>query len=147
MSIAAINGPSHTIVSGQAGRGGAVRRGLHGGRHPRAAIAVDYASHSAQVEPLREHLLDELADLAPRPATHSAVFHGGKRVSGDPLDTTAMDADYWYRNLREPVHSMTVWRALLAAGEQVFVEFRRIGVGAGDRRHRGRVGAGRSRRW
>ena len=45
-------------------------------------IAVDYASHSAQVEALREQLLAELAGLTPQPAAHPAVFHGGQRAIG-----------------------------------------------------------------
>ena len=46
----------------------------------------------------------------------------GEALSADPLDTTTMDADYWYRNLREPVrfHDRVVER--LAAGEHTFVE-------------------------
>ncbi|WP_341329446.1 fatty-acid--AMP ligase [Mycobacterium shinjukuense] len=80
LGIAAINGPSHTIISGEPtamGQFGAVceREGIH-----IRPIAVDYASHSAQVEPLRERLLAELADLAPAPGGHPVVFHGGRQV-------------------------------------------------------------------
>ena len=66
-------------------------------------IAVDYASHSAQVEPVRERLLAELAGLTPAPARIPLYSTVEQALSADPLDTTTMDADYWYRNLREPV--------------------------------------------
>src|SRR5262249_19882094 len=65
LSIPAINGPSHSVVSGEAV---AVEQfieactcaGIQVG-----SIAAGCASHSAQVEALREQLLGELPDLAP----------------------------------------------------------------------------------
>ena len=122
LSIAAVNGPSHTIVSGQAGAveqfidacgddGVEIRR-----------IAVDYASHSAQVEALREQLLGELADLSPRAARIPLYSTVDSAVSGEALDTTVMDAEYWYRNLREPVRFYDGVAGLLSQGEQIFVE-------------------------
>ncbi len=82
LSIAAINGPTHSVISGDAG---AVERFIadceHDGIHVRS-IAVDYASHSAHIETLREQLLAELAGLAPQPGTDPAVFHRGHRGLG-----------------------------------------------------------------
>ena len=122
LSIAAINGPSHTIISGDPAAleqftAACDRDGIH-----IRPIAVDYASHSAQVEPARERLLAGLADLTPAPAGIPLYSTVGEALSADPLDTTTMDADYWYRNLREPVrfHDRVVER--LAAGECTFVE-------------------------
>ncbi|WP_156748504.1 type I polyketide synthase, partial [Mycobacterium sp. E3198] len=122
LSIAAINGPSHTIISGdptalEEFTAACDRDGVHI-RH----IAVDYASHSAQVEPARQRLLAGLAGLIPVPARIPLYSTVGRALSADPLDTTTMDADYWYRNLRKPVrfHDRVVER--LAAGECTFVE-------------------------
>jgi len=122
LSIAAINGPSHTIISGDPAAlekftAACDRDGVHI-RH----IAVDYASHSAQVESARERLLAGLAGLTPVPARIALYSTVGQALSADPLDTTTMDADYWYRNLREPVrfHDRVVER--LAASECTFVE-------------------------
>ncbi len=122
LSIAATNGTSHTIISGDPAAleeltAACDRDGIH-----IRAIAVDYASHSAQIEPLRERLLAELADLTPMPASVPLYSTVGEGLSAGPLDTTTMDADYWYRNLREPVrfHDRVVER--LAAGECTFVE-------------------------
>ena len=122
LSIATINGPSHTIISGNPAAieqfsAACERDGIH-----MRSIAVDYASHSAQVEAVRERLLAELADLTPMPASIPLYSTVGEALSAEPLDTTTMDADYWYRNLREPVqfHDRVVER--LAAGEHTFVE-------------------------
>ncbi|WP_077098896.1 type I polyketide synthase [Mycobacterium terramassiliense] len=122
LCIATVNGPSHTIISGDpAALEEFTAAGDRDGLHIRQ-IAVDYASHSAHVEPLRERLLDELADLTPMPSSIPLYSTVGQALSADPLDTTTMGADYWYRNLREPVgfHDRVVER--LADGECTFVE-------------------------
>jgi acyl transferase domain-containing protein len=43
-------------------------------------------------------------------------------LGSNPLDTATMDADYWCRNLREPVRFHDTVTGLLTAGDQVFVE-------------------------
>ncbi|WP_319436472.1 fatty-acid--AMP ligase [Mycobacterium sp. RTGN5] len=122
LSIAAVNGPSHTIVSGDPAAleefsAACDRDGIHFRR-----IAVDYASHSAQVESARARLLDELADLKPTASAIPLYSTVGEALDTDPLDTTTMTAEYWYRNLREPVrfHDRVLQR--LAAGQTTFVE-------------------------
>src|SRR5262249_22194999 len=103
LSIAAINGPSHSVVSGEAGAGEQFIEACTCAGIQVGSIAAGCASHSAQVEALREQLLGELPDLAPRPARIPLYSTVESAVSGEALDTTVMDADYWYRNLREPV--------------------------------------------
>ncbi len=122
LSIAATNGPTHTIVSGDAV---AVQRFIaeceHDGLQVRR-LAVDYASHCAQIDPLREELLTELAGLTPAPARIPLYSTVASARSGDPLDTTTMNAQYWYANLREPVHFHDTVHELLNAGPHTFVE-------------------------
>ncbi|MEV5986269.1 SDR family NAD(P)-dependent oxidoreductase [Streptomyces sp. NPDC052051] len=118
LSLAAVNGPSSVVVSGDtesldelmawcAGEGVRARR-----------IPVDYASHGSQVERVREELAQALADVAPR--TAEVPFYS--TVTGGLLDTAALDGDYWYRNLRQTVEFEQATRALLADGYRVFVE-------------------------
>ncbi|MEH0547424.1 SDR family NAD(P)-dependent oxidoreductase [Streptomyces sp. B21-105] len=118
VSVAALNGPAATVVSGDgdaldelsaacAADGVRVRR-----------IPVDYASHSAHVESVEAELLTVLAQV--RPNSSDVPFHS--TLTGGPLDTTALDAGYWYRNLRETVRFEPVVRALLDDGRTVFVE-------------------------
>src|SRR5205807_124971 len=68
ITVAAVNGPVNTTISGTVG---ALDEFLdiceHDGIHARP-IPVDYASHSPHVERIRDRLLRELVDLAPRPA-------------------------------------------------------------------------------
>ncbi|MGW0595502.1 acyltransferase domain-containing protein, partial [Streptosporangium sp. NPDC002607] len=120
--VATVNGPRSTTVSGTAE---AVREFLAvceaegvGAR----AVEVDYASHSPLVEPLRETVLEALAGIEPRPgevAFHSTVE--GEAI-GRPLDTTGLDGDYWYRNLRNSVRFDETVQCLLDRDHRVFVE-------------------------
>nr|AKA59088.1 type-I PKS [Streptomyces sp. WAC2288] len=118
ISVAAVNGPRAVVVSGEAE---AVAELLahcgESGIHARA-IPVDYASHSAQVESLREQLAELLAPIRPRPA--AVPFHS--TVTATVLDGTELTADYWYRNLRGTVRFEEAARTLAASGHRVFVE-------------------------
>ncbi|MEV0537528.1 type I polyketide synthase [Kitasatospora sp. NPDC050463] len=114
LSVAAVNGPRSTVVSGPPEALDALLA-----RDERARrIPVDYASHSPQVEELRSRLLADLAPVTPRSA--DVPFHS--TVTGGPLDTTALDAEYWYRNLREQVLLEPVVRGLLDTGTNCLIE-------------------------
>ncbi|WP_345599891.1 beta-ketoacyl synthase N-terminal-like domain-containing protein, partial [Thermocatellispora tengchongensis] len=110
VEIAAVNGPAQIVLSG------AVDDLLADERVRR--IGVDYASHCAQVEAIRDRLLAELADIAPRQAElpmWSTVTGGWAR--GDELD-----AEYWYANLRNPVRFGEAIDALTGDGFDAFIE-------------------------
>ncbi|AJP03827.1 hypothetical protein TU94_22470 [Streptomyces cyaneogriseus subsp. noncyanogenus] len=118
VGVAAVNGPSSVVVSGDPEGLDAVQ-GVCEEREIRARrIAVDYASHSAQVDALADDLLRELADIAPR--SSSVAFYS--TVTGGRLDTVGLDAGYWVRNLRERVAFEPVVRSLVERGSGVFVE-------------------------
>ncbi|MER7421041.1 SDR family NAD(P)-dependent oxidoreductase, partial [Micromonospora peucetia] len=118
LSVAALNGASVTVVSGDAVSVTELLA-VCAERDIRARkIAVDYASHCAHVEAVRDDLAAALGTIEARPT--GVAFHS--TVTGDLLDTTELDADYWYRNLREPVRLAPVVDALIAAGYRAFVE-------------------------
>ncbi|MEU0173800.1 SDR family NAD(P)-dependent oxidoreductase [Streptomyces massasporeus] len=118
LSVASVNGASSTVVSGAPDAlEELVMRCKADGIRTRT-LPVDYASHSPQVEQVRERLLRELAPVTPRPA--EIPFYS--TVTGTELDTTELDAAYWYRNLRQTVHLERVTRLLLEHGFDVFVE-------------------------
>jgi polyene macrolide polyketide synthase len=118
LGIAAVNGPSAVIVSG--GLAGLDRlltlcgkRGLRARR-----VAVDYASHSAHVEAIRDALITELAGLsgaAPTVPWYSTV-------TGGPARPSAGDAEYWYQSLRSPVRFDEAVRAAADEGNSRFAE-------------------------
>ncbi|HEY0697183.1 MAG TPA: type I polyketide synthase, partial [Micromonospora sp.] len=99
VSVAAVNGPSSTVVSGDVDALDTLLAGCVAEEIRAKRIAVDYASHSTHVEAIRDELLTALADITPR--TSEIPFHS--TVVGELVDTVLLDADYWYRNLWEPV--------------------------------------------
>ncbi|HEX4702462.1 MAG TPA: type I polyketide synthase, partial [Pseudonocardiaceae bacterium] len=108
VSVAALNGPSSIVVSGSL----EALDGLPGKRIP-----VDYASHSEQVEVIRDRLLTDLAPITPGPC----VIPMFSTVTASWLDS-ALDAEYWYRNLRQTVRFEEAVRALESDGFRAFVE-------------------------
>ena len=118
LSVAALNGPAATVVSGDPDALDALAAACAADEVRTRRIPVDYASHSAQVESVEDEILTVLADLRPMPS--EVAFHS--TLTGEVLDTTALDAGYWYRNLRETVRFEPVVRALLATGRTAFVE-------------------------
>ncbi len=118
LSLAAVNGPSSVVLSGDTEALGALlERCADGGVRARQ-IPVDYAAHSGSVEEIREELLDGCASVVP--CSGEVPFYS--TVSGGLLDTAELDAEYWYRNLREPVQLERVVRMLLADGRRSFIE-------------------------
>ncbi|HEX4306156.1 MAG TPA: SDR family NAD(P)-dependent oxidoreductase [Solirubrobacterales bacterium] len=118
LSLAAENGPESVVVSGDPGAleellGSAEDRGIRA-----RAVAVDYASHSRQIEELREEILAALAPVRPRDA-EVPLF---STLTGGPLEGTALGAEHWYGSLREPVRFATATAALLDDGIDAFVE-------------------------
>ncbi|MFE5532890.1 SDR family NAD(P)-dependent oxidoreductase [Embleya sp. NPDC056538] len=119
LSLAAHNGPRSTVVSGLPDRVDAFVRACEADGVRVRRIAADYASHSPQVEAVREQLTAELADIAPG----DGEVPMWSTVTGDWIDTTHLNADYWYRNLRRPVLLEQGVRALLRQhGHGVFIE-------------------------
>ncbi|MFE0660767.1 type I polyketide synthase, partial [Streptomyces sp. NPDC058876] len=118
LSVAAVNGPSSTVVSGDADAvAELVAEFVEEGVRARL-IEVDYASHSSHVEEIREQLLADLAGVAP--GSGSVPFFS--TVTGGWLDTKALDAEYWYRNLRQTVEFGNATDTLLGEGFRFFVE-------------------------
>ncbi|MCP9972492.1 acyltransferase domain-containing protein [Actinomadura madurae] len=118
LAIAAVNGPRAVVVSGETGALDDLSAHLSAGGVRNRRIAVDYASHSAQVEQIRDDLRAELAGLEPRPA-RTAFW---STVTGGWLEGTELDAEYWFRNLRETVRFGPGCAELLDQGYRAFVE-------------------------
>ncbi|WP_017590936.1 type I polyketide synthase [Nocardiopsis potens] len=116
--VAAVNGPSSTVVSGapEAVRALVARCQAEGA--DARQVEVDYASHSPHVEAVRERVLAALAGVAP--AEPAVPFHS--TLLGGPLGGTPLDAGYWYANLRSTVRFAPVVRALAEAGHRTFIE-------------------------
>jgi acyl transferase domain-containing protein len=117
LSIAAINSPSSTVVSGEPAAVDELAASLRDQKISFRPIPVNYAFHSYQMEPFARELEQELAGLTPatvRIPMWSTVT--GAACRGDDLD-----ARYWARNVRQPVlFAQAIDRH--DAERQVFVE-------------------------
>ncbi|NBD13542.1 type I polyketide synthase [Corallococcus silvisoli] len=118
LSIAASNGPTTTVLAGDATALQEVMARLQARNVFCRSIKVDVASHSPQVESLLPELREVLGALQPRPA-NLPVY---STVTGGLTDGTDWDATYWLRNLREPVLFSPVIEQLLASPHHVFLE-------------------------
>ncbi|MCQ8190678.1 type I polyketide synthase, partial [Streptomyces rugosispiralis] len=118
ISVAAVNGPGSVVVSGDPGALDEMVARLEGEEVRVRRVPVDYASHSAHVEGIREELLEVLAGIEPR--SSEVPFYS--TVSGELVDTAGLDAEYWYRNLRQTVELEATTRTLLDEGHTVFIE-------------------------
>ncbi len=118
LDIAAVNGVSSVVVSGEVEALAELGRRCEADGVRARVIDVDYASHSAQVDPIRAPLVDALAGIAPR-SSPVAFF---STVTGELTDTAGLTPDYWFRNIRETVHFERAVRGACAAGYGVFIE-------------------------
>ncbi|EQD87075.1 erythronolide synthase [Saccharopolyspora erythraea D] len=118
LEVAAVNGPDAVVVAGDAQAAREFLEYCEGVGIRARAIPVDYASHTAHVEPVRDELVQALAGITPRRA--EVPFFS--TLTGDFLDGTELDAGYWYRNLRHPVEFHSAVQALTDQGYATFIE-------------------------
>ena len=118
LALAAINGPSSVVVSGDPQALQELLKACEVEGLRARAIPVDYASHSGQVEVIREELLQTCSSIAPR----SSDVRFYSTMTGGLLDTSELGAEYWYRSLRETVRFEQVSHALLEDGYRSFIE-------------------------
>ncbi|HEU5469529.1 MAG TPA: beta-ketoacyl synthase N-terminal-like domain-containing protein, partial [Actinophytocola sp.] len=118
LSVAAVNTPGSTVISGQAQAIEQIVGELQAQDVYARTIKVDYASHNAQMDPLLPGLADSFADLTPGRA--QIGFYS--TVTGQAVEGPELDGGYWCRNLREPVRFDRALEQLLADGHSVFVE-------------------------
>ncbi|WP_324604929.1 acyltransferase domain-containing protein [Streptomyces sp. NRRL F-2305] len=116
--MAAVNGPEAVVVAGEPAALEALLADCTRQTVRARRLPVDYAAHSAQVTDVGDALRTALAGVRPR--TPEVPLYS--TVTGDVVDGAVLDADYWYRNLREPVAFAGATESLLAAGHDLFVE-------------------------
>ncbi|MEU5995886.1 type I polyketide synthase [Spirillospora sp. NPDC047418] len=114
---AAVNGPSSTVVAGDADALDDLVTRLQGEGVDARRVDVDYASHTEAMEPMRDPLLADLAGLAPA----DPAVPLWSTLTGGPLDRP-MDERYWFDNIRGTVRFQDAVDALIDAGHTRFVE-------------------------
>ncbi|HET9382985.1 MAG TPA: SDR family NAD(P)-dependent oxidoreductase [Streptomyces sp.] len=118
LGVAVVNGPSATVVAGDAEAVAEFVAACEAEGVRVRLLPVDYASHSAHVESIEAELESLLAGLSP--GAGSVPFYS--TVDAGLVDTAGLDGSYWFRNLRQPVRFLETAERLLTDGFSVFVE-------------------------
>ncbi|GAB2721285.1 type I polyketide synthase [Halomonas garicola] len=118
VALAGINSPKGVTLAGPADALKVLEQRLHDGGIVARRLPLDYAFHSAAMDPTREGLLRALDGLAPG-ATRLPFI---STVTGEALAGTALDARYWWHNIRRPVLFHSAAASLVQQGYNVFVE-------------------------
>jgi acyl transferase domain-containing protein/acyl carrier protein len=118
VSISVSNSPNSTVLSGDPAALTEIltqleQRGIFG-----RLVNVNVASHSPQMDALRDDLLNILAHIRPRPSSIPIY----STVTGEASNGAEFDAHYWVRNLREPVLFLNSVQQLLEDDFDIFME-------------------------
>ncbi|MGW5355488.1 SDR family NAD(P)-dependent oxidoreductase, partial [Streptomyces sp. NPDC004031] len=116
--VAAVNGPSSTVVSGPPEEVAQVVAQVEAEGVRARLVDVDYASHSPHVDEIAAELLTRLDGIAP--VDTATAFYSS--LTGRQADPATLDARYWVENLRHRVEFAQAVEAVLADGYRVLVE-------------------------
>ncbi|AIR89973.1 type I polyketide synthase [Pseudomonas cremoricolorata] len=81
-------------------------------------LDLDYAFHSAAMDPIEPQVIADLAHITPR--SGDIAFYS--TVVGGALDGQRLDSQYWWQNIRLPVLFQGAIDALVRDGSNLFVE-------------------------
>ncbi|PJZ68820.1 hypothetical protein CH373_15490 [Leptospira perolatii] len=118
ISIAAANAPRATLLSGDLSVLEKLLLQVKQEDVFGKLIKVSYASHSPQMEPIKEELQKKLKFL--KPSESEITFYS--TVTSTEFDGRNLNSEYWGRNLREPVLFNQTIQQLMQDGHNVFFE-------------------------
>ena len=118
VSVAAINGPESIALAGDPDALEEIECELSRDKVFCRTLQVRVAFHSHHMDPLKDELLSSLAGVASGPAA-IPMF---STVTGAVVPTGALDAGYWWRNIREPVKFAPTIDRLIEERYLAFVE-------------------------
>lgn len=121
VEIAGINSPGNITLAGPLPALQRIEQQLAASATPVffRLLELDYAFHSRVMDAIEGELAQRLAQTAPGQASALPFV---STVTGAPLQGHALDANYWWRNVREPVQFQRALAALTQLGCTVFVE-------------------------
>lgn len=119
VAIAGINGPQNTVISGCRDDVTRVAEALKNSGLEVNELPVSHAFHSPQMEPVLASFRDTAAAVTYHEPEIKVVSTVTGKLAGRGL---MIDADYWCRNLREPVRFYDGIASMDKLGADVFVE-------------------------
>ena len=118
LAVGAVNGPAATVVVGELAALAELAAGYAAAGVRTRDVPASVAAHCAQVEAVREEVLQALAPVAPGPAAVPMI----SGMTGQWLAGAELGAGYWYESMRAPVDFERAVRLLAAAGHRAFIE-------------------------
>ncbi|MFC0112327.1 acyltransferase domain-containing protein [Kibdelosporangium aridum] len=116
--IGGMNGPSATLVSGDADAAEDLIAAMTEAGLKVRKSAVGLATHSPHIERIVPIMRADLAPIQPCPPR----MRFQSSLTGGPITDLPMDADYWCRNLRNPIRFEATVRDLLSSGPYTLLE-------------------------
>ena len=120
VDIGAINSPTGVTLSGEMEQLKQVATVLREREVFNRFLEVEVAYHSPQMELIKNELFKGLATIKPQPARYPLY----STVTANLIEGDALNADYWWRNIREPVRFADGIQSLI---EQGFAHFLEVG--------------------
>ncbi|NJP98651.1 acyltransferase domain-containing protein [Nonomuraea sp. FMUSA5-5] len=118
VEVAGVNTDQDVTLAGPEGQLKRLGDDLSAGEVFFRMLELDYAFHSAAMDPAADLLISGLAGLTSRRPARPLI----STVTGEPVGDAELDEDYWWRNLRRPVLFGPAVQRLLADGVDVFAE-------------------------
>jgi acyl transferase domain-containing protein/surfactin synthase thioesterase subunit/acyl carrier protein len=119
LSIAVSNSPKSTVLAGSQASINEVLKVLEEQNLFCRQVKVDVASHSQQMDPLKEPLRKALYNNIVPEQVSTPIF---STVKMKFMEGESMDADYWVDNLRGTVQFSHAMKNLMQTGHTVFIE-------------------------
>lgn len=117
LDVAAVNDPDSTVVSGDRAALDRFLAGLRSDGIVFRELRVEYAFHSAHMDPAVRELSSV---LEVDPGSSELPFYS--TVSGGRADDMRFDTAYWAANMRRPVRFADAMRDAVADGHRVFLD-------------------------
>ena len=116
--VAAINAPQQITMSGDADGLEEIAAAMKRDEIFCRFLPTEYAFHSAQMDPIEAGLRTDLAGVAGGASKVPMI----STVTGQPVEGAELTADYWWRNVRQPVRFSAAIEELLRNGCTAFIE-------------------------
>jgi microcystin synthetase protein McyD len=122
LDVAAFNGPTSTVVSGELSVLKKLHEKLDGQKSVYQPLSVSHAFHSRHMEPMLDEFREYLSTVMMRMPTIPIVSN----VTGELIETGDIDSDYWanywVNHIRQPVQFHKGIEYLVDERTKVFIE-------------------------
>lgn len=118
VGIAAINSPNSVTISGPVDEIQAFRDAARKAQIVVHVLDINYPFHHPIIDSAKDSFLSDLPVIEPKSGACTFV----STVTGNVLDGRALDAEYWWRNVRDPVLFKGAAEVALDLGCNIFIE-------------------------